>query len=282
MTTIRRRGGRPFYDRPRVGVIRIATWNLKQAVAPKKPLSELWQWLEDRVDPSVAVLTEAKVPATGVPPGWGAVHVDGGFGGRRRWGTVVAARGPQIVPVSQVLVKRQTVTLEVTWPAAAQLVDVVIDGELWGTVLGIYGLTIGHNGASIGHGAYTIGTMFNQLDPLFSSDRADRLVVAGDFNMWPGEALGYARAAGLIDVVNHTAAERPPLVGCSGCSAGAPCGHLWTHKNGNSPNAARQQIDFIFASASLVKEMSAVYGGVQRFEDAWEVSDHAPVVAEFS
>lgn len=29
--------------------MRIATWNLKQAVAPKKPLDQLWRWAEDEI-----------------------------------------------------------------------------------------------------------------------------------------------------------------------------------------------------------------------------------------
>ncbi|MFN5600856.1 MAG: hypothetical protein ACK48T_01885, partial [Acidimicrobiaceae bacterium] len=69
-------------------MMRIATWNMKQAVAPKKPLAELWKWMEESVDPDVIVLTEAKGPADGVPAGWTAVWRQGGIGPRRTWGTI--------------------------------------------------------------------------------------------------------------------------------------------------------------------------------------------------
>ena len=72
--------------------MRVATWNMKQAVAPRRPLADLWSWLEGEVDPDVVVLTEAKVPAGGPPPGWVAVWEPDGIGPRRRWGTVVAGR----------------------------------------------------------------------------------------------------------------------------------------------------------------------------------------------
>jgi hypothetical protein len=56
---------------------------------------------------------------------------------------------------------------------------------------------------------------------------------------------------------------------------------IWTHKNGNSPNAARQELDFIFVSEELSNEVSTVGGGINEFPDAWDMSDHAPVVVDF-
>lgn len=48
-------------------MIRVATWNQKQEVTPKQSVARCWQWLEESVVPTVAVLTETKVPAQGVP-----------------------------------------------------------------------------------------------------------------------------------------------------------------------------------------------------------------------
>lgn len=42
---------------------------MKQAVAPKKPLVELWNWVESEIQPDVIVLTEARVPKDGLPQG---------------------------------------------------------------------------------------------------------------------------------------------------------------------------------------------------------------------
>jgi len=56
---------------------------------------------------------------------------------------------------------------------------------------------------------------------------------------------------------------------------------MWTHKNSGGPNAAVQQIDFMFATAELADRVGKVWGGVADFPDVWDMSDHAPVVAEF-
>ena len=58
---------------------------------------------------------------------------------------------------------------------------------------------------------------------------------------------------------------------------------VWTHKNTGHPDkkAAVQELDFIFATEDLWEELINVQAGIEDFPDAWTVSDHAPVVAEF-
>ena len=58
---------------------------------------------------------------------------------------------------------------------------------------------------------------------------------------------------------------------------------MWTHKNTDDPNknASIQELDFIFATEDLWDELIDVRAGIEDFPDAWTVSDHAPVVAEF-
>jgi endonuclease/exonuclease/phosphatase family metal-dependent hydrolase len=73
---------------------------------------------------------------------------------------------------------------------------------------------------------------------------------------------------GLVD-------DLPELKGAVGGS------RIWTHKNGNSPNAARQELDFIFTTEELADEVVAVAGGIDDFPNAWDVSDHAPVTVDF-
>jgi len=48
------------------------------------------------------------------------------------------------------------------------------------------------------------------------------------------------------------------------------------------PDTAVQQIDFILATDTLVNEMGYVFGEIGGFADSWEMSDHAPVVADFN
>jgi len=259
--------------------VRLATWNLKQAIAPKKPLPELWEWMENEIDPDVVILTEAKVPKEGFEH-WTTQWNPAGIDPKRKWGTVIAGRGVELRKVTEVKVGGRTERLEHKWPSIVEVSDVLIEGERWGTVAGIYGLTVDLYGKSCGHGRYSVPLALAELDPLFESDRFDRLVIGGDFNMWPNDIPRFLRED-MFDLVEVTGNLRGPLDGCSGCDLGDECCHVWTHKNGNSPNAARQQIDFLFASRSLAEELSGIAAGIDDFPDAWDVSDHAPILVEF-
>lgn len=262
--------------------MRVATWNMKQAVAPKRPLPELWSWMERQVHPDVVVLTEARVPKTGVPEGWTAVWDPNGVGSRRRWGVVVAGRGVELVRLTSVKRGLRTHSLTPPWPATLEVVDVIVGGSRWATVAGMYGLTVRPDGSSCGHGRYSVAALIDAIGPLLESERGERLVVAGDLNLWPRDVSRHFLDVGLFDLIEMTRDERPALEKCANCK-GRPdkCGHLWTHKNGNSPNAAVQQIDFIYASEEIAADLDTIFGGVGGFPDSWDVSDHAPVVAEF-
>lgn len=260
--------------------MRIATWNLKQAVAPKKPLSDLWRWMEREVSPNVIILTEAKVPHGGMS-NWTTQWNPEGVGPRRRWGTVLAGRNVELHKVSQAEIRGRQIPINHQWPSIIEIADVLIHGERWGTIAGIYGLTVDRDGQSCGHGLHTTRLALEELKPLLESDRFERLILGGDFNLWPIHVPSLLRTE-MVDLIEASGADRGPLPGCSGCDLGNSCCHVWTHKNGNSPNAARQQIDYLFASPALAEDLIDVAAGIGDFPDAWEMSDHAPVVAEFS
>jgi exonuclease III len=168
-------------------------------------------------------------------------------------------------------------------PAAALATDVIVGGKRWATVVGLYGLLTDLDGNSCGDGVFMTQALLHDLSPLFSSDRRDRIIVAGDFNLHPRNMRSLFSQLGLMDLTSMTRSERQPLEGCTGCDSPSPeeCGHLWTHKNGSSENATRQQIDFILATVELARELDQLTGGISDYPDAWEVSDHAPVVADF-
>ena len=65
-----------------MGRMIVATWNMKQAVAPKKPLNELWAWIENEIDPDIIVLTEARPPKEIDHEKWGMIYKPGGIGPR--------------------------------------------------------------------------------------------------------------------------------------------------------------------------------------------------------
>lgn len=264
--------------------MRIATWNLKQAVAPKKPLPELWSWAADHCRPDCVVFTEGKVPSNGVPRGWSAQWDPEGVypESRNRWGTVVAARGVELSPVTSVKSRWRRVDLSFTWPAAVQVVDVFDRGEYWATVVGFYAVTKNGRGESTGNGSYSWPTMMRELEPLLESDRGHRLLVAGDLNLLPKNVGRIPQKYGLHDVIDHTAASRPRLAGCISCKRPAGCHHLWTHKNPGGRNPSVQQVDYIFVTDELLADLKGVEGGDYSFPGVWEMSDHAPVVAVFN
>lgn len=270
-------------------MVRVATWNMKQ-VAPRQPLDERWRWMSEEIDPDVIVLTEAKVPDDGPPSGWQALWVEGGMGPRRRWGTVLAGRtdrGITLREIAQAPAGSQggatgVISPETTWPAAVRIADVLVHGDRWATIVGLYGVTQTPDRVSCGHGRASIPHLLEQLDALLHELRRDRLIIAGDFNLHPIDMPRSTDRYRLTDLVDYTADERPALDGCTGCGLGRRCGHLWTHRNTNNPGAAVQQIDYILATKQLRNELVSVLGGVGDFPDVWDVSDHAPVVADFA
>jgi len=262
--------------------VRVATWNLKQAVAPLAKPTELWAWLDQQAAPHIMVLTEAKVPTTGVPDGWQAQWREGGMGPRRRWGTVLAGRGVELTPVTTIPGADGVISLDESWPGSVEVADVSVDGRYWATVVGMYAATLDSEGKSCGHGRYTTPMTLRHLKPLFSSFRGERLILAGDFNVLPRDlpARTFERF-GLVELAAHTAAAREPLAGCTECDDPARCGHMWTHRNTSGKNHRVQHIDFIFASTQLLPTLSTFTGGIEAFPDAWSMSDHAPLLATF-
>jgi hypothetical protein len=184
--------------------VRIATWNMKQAVAPKKPLAELWAWMEREIDPDVIVLTEAKVPKDGVPPGWTAVWTEGGIGGNRKWGTVIAGRGVELAPLTEIRSRLKATPIEPPWPATLEVVDVLVRGKRWATVVGLYGITVRMDGSKCGHGGHSVPALISSIRPLLDSKRGDRVVVAGDMNLWPRDVSYRFEREGLIDLIEWT------------------------------------------------------------------------------
>jgi exonuclease III len=275
--------------------MRVATWNLKQAVAPRKSVPELLDWADAEIQADVYVFTEAKV-TPGVdsrlryqwsPEG---VYPDKA----NKWGTVLATRSADIREVTQVRTRLKSRKLEFEWPAAVQICDVLQNGERWATLVGLYAVTRDQRGENIGSGTYSFPRLMSQLEALLGSDRGDRLILAGDFNLWPGHVSGELKKHGLVDLIEATSSTRPPLENCQDCEyfAGTKrqslkCGHLFTHRNGMKPKPGKkfggmiQQIDYVAASPDMVRRVERVFGGEAAFPGIWELSDHAPVVVDF-
>lgn len=267
--------------------MKLATWNTKGFNTGGAKILAQWNWLEMTVGADVAVLTEAKVPVDGVPAGWNAFYKPGGVDKKRPWGTIVAARNYEIRDITNGVSGLRGFKVNHTWPGTVTIADIMVKGKLYATVVGVYGITLDLDGNSNGTGWESVPTIFDDLRDLFSSRRGKRLIIAGDFNLWP-EDMNHYQPKKMINVVELTASTRPRLVGCSGCSMGDDCGHMWTHRNGKKPGAKVQHLDNIYVSKDLVGDIVSVIGGIADFPSImnaageWELSDHAPVVVEFA
>jgi len=58
-------------------LFRIATWNTKQGVAPRKRDPELWRWIQETIAPDLIVFAEAQPPKAGFPKDWNGVLENG-------------------------------------------------------------------------------------------------------------------------------------------------------------------------------------------------------------
>ena len=250
--------------------MRLATWNMKQAVAPRKPLDDRWRWITSITAADVLVLTEAKVPKLGLPTGWQVAHTPDGIGKRRRWGTVIASNELEIRRSK--FKRRQTARIEDRPNSATTFtVDICRESEILFRLVGAYGLLEGTS-----NGFRELEFILNECEDVMREFGSERLVVAGDLNLWPEDTIPAFAALGLIDVVSKKRLL-PELEEPLGGS------RIWTHKNGaKDSNGARQEIDFIFTSNDLIGTVSDVEGGVDDYPDAWNWSDHAPVSVTFN
>ena len=275
--------------------MRVATWNLKQAVAPRKSVPELLDWADANIRADVYVFTEAKVPPD-IDPSWSYQWSPEGVYPYKanKWGTVLATKSVDIREVTQVRTRLKSRQLEFEWPAAVQVCDVLRGGERWATIVGLYAVTRDQRGENIGSGTYSFPRLMAQLEALLESERGDRLILAGDFNLWPGHVSEELKKHGLVDLIEATSSTRPPLENCQDCKffAGTrrqspKCGHLFTHRNGMKPKPGKkfggmiQQIDYVVATPKLAKDVQSVFGGESAFPEIWDWSDHAPVVVDF-
>ena len=249
---------------------KIATWNTKQGVAPRQKEPVLWDWIQKTIDPDLIVLTEAKVPKTGFPQGWSGIWVPGGVGNRRPWGTVIAGRNVELVKTD---FKRRKTKSEANRPnpATTFCVDVRTGGEVLCRVMGHYGLMLDSM-----DGFDALRLIHHELEDVISEHGDKKLIVAGDFNIWPDYVVGGFEDIGLKSVTDLRKSF-PTLRSPESSS------RIWTHKNGpKASDGMRQELDFIFISKDLEKKFVSTKGGVGDYPDAWEISDHAPVTVDLA
>jgi endonuclease/exonuclease/phosphatase family metal-dependent hydrolase len=129
--------------------------------------------------------------------------------------------------------------------------------------------------------------MISDLTVVLATQRRKPVVLVGDLNTTTqGATSGHDQAAnvfdrlkawGLIDCAFRTRGSRPVLQGCT-CHEGDGCSHVRTYRHGHRADSEPTQLDYVFASGSLATALSECR--VVDDPDAWDLSDHCPIVLD--
>lgn len=259
--------------------MKILTWNMNHW--QRRAQHEAgWAYLRDVLRPDVALVQEA------VPPDEVAasqlVYRAGGISDHRRWGSAVVSYGPALAELTTVRgqANRAEVELLKTHPGCVAIARVEPQEAQPITVVSVYGLI------EDGYAVTTMNRILSDLTPLFDSRDCKRIVLAGDLNIstqlegrygrWSRNCLERLQAFGLVDCLKRFAGERRRLTDCP-CDEGIACAHVQTHRHPQS--RVPWNNDYIFCSEELAKDV--VSCRVIDDDEVWNLSDHAPVVAEF-
>jgi exonuclease III len=245
---------------------KIVTWNLNHCFR-KQQFTDAWAYLK-RLDPDVAFLQESPRPPDGEVAFWQDVWGKG-------WGTAVASRKDTAmteipsVPVGGVEALPSG-HLERSHPGAWVAARFETPGGRAVNVVSVYGamrkLMNGTTYATTG-----VHRTISDLTPLLDFRRTKTpVIMAGDFNVTPQIAKP--------DTEAHVAAlDRIKAFGLVDCLGRTHGNLVQTHRHGNKAGGTPWQIDWVFSSPDL-KLISCEPHAV---EEAWRLSDHCPVVAEF-
>jgi len=255
----------------------VVAWNMQHRQASWEALGRL------RAD--VALLTEAKVPSSGIEANViGGQRTEGLDGNDRPWSAAVVSASP-LRPIDDARASRYGRPIPIpfapsrpgSWVAASVTLPDI--GDV--TVVALYGLMDEKSDASLHRS-------LSELAPLFDDPRyRERLVLGGDLNTWTGWAAGSWHlerdrivldrigAYGLVDVLDRARAEGR-LDGCP-CSL-EDCRHTRTRLDPRKPEVP-YQMDYLFASPAMAELLESC---VVPSEEPWPApSDHYPIVATF-
>ncbi len=265
--------------------VSVATWNLHQAIDRRaENMRRTWRYLEEQLAPTIALVQEAAaVPKT--PGGHVASRAES-----VRYETAVLGYGAKVEPVPGVVTRysrRHTFPIEARVPgtfAAARLVDPP-EGVPF-VAISMYGLM------SPVYAQTAILRALADLIPLFDApDTSRRVVLGGDLNVYDQTddrimaarwraILDLIETLGLVNLLKLTQPDRGPLAGCP-CRS-PDCWHVETFRHRNRPvgRPGYFTLDYLFASPELADRLVKPLE-VWATPEAWELSDHCPVLARF-
>jgi hypothetical protein len=245
------------------GRFRLVTWNLNCSFRERgeKP----WTFLES-IAPDVALVQESYRPPV-------AGAVGGEIGGARRWGSWIVPFGD--VTLEQIPTVPLSIDgpgeggpLEASHPGAFAAAYARLDDERVVTVVSVYGMLAFKVRNGQRYAVTTVHRTLSDLTPILDVRRTPApVVLAGDLNVSPQIAWP--------DTAAHTAViQRIKAFGLEDC-LGAKHDGQYVRTFG-TPEAPFQD-DWVFASPALVCTRCEPVDT----DEAWALSDHCPVVAEF-
>jgi exonuclease III len=176
-------------------------------------------------------------------------------------------------------------------PGSTAVADVVsADSRLLFTAVSVYAQWESA-GSSSWYSCARFHRVVSDLTGVLARSRTTPVILAGDFNLSTqhdntpesrmnaeaaAAALRRLRAWQLVDCLSSTRASRKRLTGCR-CLDGVECSHVGTYRRKQSLTSDGRQLDYAFASQSIAASASCSLAA-----DAWEMSDHCPIVLDVS
>ena len=249
--------------------MRVATWNLNTWINRKNKRSndELWQWAEENLKADLVIFTEAEIP----PPksisanGWNSVFKKGGIPNRSNWGTIIAGRNLRVELITHVG-RNQEYALDSFFPGSFTAADVWSGQDYFATVIGLYlPYRKDENKEFIGHPENDLTAMAADFVAL-TTDRNSSLIVAGDFNTSYDEVPHILKKS-----VSRKFALSNPFENVA----------FNTFKQDWDEDGL-YEVDYLYISKDLKKRLTSKKGGDKDFSNAFEVSDHAPLLIELT
>lgn len=125
----------------------------------------------------------------------------------------------------------------------------------------------------------------SDLTPLLQARRHQRVILAGDFNIYRDWSTADTVWGPRYDTVFNRLSsyglrfsgpqrgpDQPPLPGCP-CRLGDACTHVQTYRHQRRETATPYQNDYFFATPAVTVETCRA----SKDADAWTVSDHLPL-----
>ena len=270
--------------------MRIVTWNMNAAFRGEGH-SGSWDWLVERLQPDVVLAQEAIKPDT--LTGHGALV--GPLGSRYGWGSWVAVFGDSVslepmlrLPLGEYI---PPPALADSHPGSCAVATIALPNGERLVAASIYGLMDNTGNGRIRHATTTLHRILSDLMPVFEGRLP--IVLGGDLNIttqpMKGDFGGWWHAQhevlfrrldalGMVNVTDLDVFDRGE--GAPGCTCGqdAACRHIRTIRHFNHPDSTPYQDDWLFVSKTL--EARVIGGRVVHNEEAWQRSDHCPLVVD--